>query len=252
VERAEGRGASRQLLDRKLADVLEAQADALVVACPACFLQFDLGQAAGAPGASAQATFPVFYLAELVALALGHSAVELGAELHRIPVAGFLDKWEQNLEHRAELARYFDLHQLEICASCGACDADCPAAVAVSDFAPSQIVHGLLAGELKKIIAGPEPWHCLECMTCFERCHSRLGMAWIFETLKKLAREQGHFPSSLRAGYQSFLSTGVLGTPRTSLREKLGLPSLAPQGSAELRTVLDKVLSSQTCDEVQQ
>lgn len=249
LERAEGRGASRPLLDRKLGDLRQEQVDALVVACPACFLQFDLNQAAGSPGAAAQGGgIPVFYLAELVALALGHPPAELGLEMHRVPVAEFIERWTQNLARRAQLAGCFDLPALETCVSCKACDADCPAALS-DGFVPSRIIERLLAGELEKIVTGPEPWRCLECMTCLERCHSRLGMAWIFERLKEMARERGYLPSSLRAGYQSFLSTGVLGAPRTPVREKLGLPPLPSTGGSELREMLGSLLAPAPKDE---
>ncbi len=54
-----------------------AGANCILTPCPFCFVQFDLRQKAG---------LPVLYLSELVALAFGASAEEIGLKYHRIKV----------------------------------------------------------------------------------------------------------------------------------------------------------------------
>jgi heterodisulfide reductase subunit C len=105
---------------------------------------------------------------------------------------------------------------------------------------PSAIMRSVLAGDLEAVLASGAPWRCTDCMTCYERCHSRIGMAEVFEQLKRMAAETGQVPAAVRTGYQVFLAEGVLGSGRASTREKLGLPELPKNGIDELRRVLAK------------
>jgi heterodisulfide reductase subunit C len=236
LDRVGEREASLAMLERKLGDVRAQEVDALVVSCPSCFLQFDLNQAT--QNRAGGAGVPVFYITELLALARGHTPEELGLARHRVETAPFLDKWALRLEQRKALAQAFDLNLLQTCASCGACDADCPVAQTEAGFVPSAIMGRLVAGDLETVLEGPELWNCVDCMTCFERCHSRIGMAETFEKLKRLAQTRGHEPAAVRANYETFLSTGTLGSGRAAVREKLGLPSLPESGIDDLKVVL--------------
>lgn len=237
LDRMGERQASLDMLGRKLADVAGEGTDALVVACPSCFLQFDLNQAT-VLRESTTAGVPVFYITELIGLALGLQPDMLALDMHRVGVAPFLEKWAVKLEQRAALTRTFDLTGLQICANCKACDSDCPVARSDADFVPSATINRLVAGELDAVLAGPDPWRCVDCMTCFERCHSRLGMAEVFEKLRRLARERGAVPAAVRSSFDSFMATGALGTGRASAREKLGLPEMPAGGLDDLKTVL--------------
>jgi heterodisulfide reductase subunit C len=149
-----------------------------------------------------------------------------------------LDKWTLRLEQRQVLSESFELGPLQICADCGACDADCPVAQTETDFVPSAVMRSLLAGDLQSVLDGPDPWRCVDCMTCFERCHSRIGMAHVFERLRHLAQTRGHLPAAVKTNYETFLATGALGTGRDAVRDKLGLPSLPSSGIEDLKTVL--------------
>ncbi len=223
----------------KLEDALAQGADALVVSCPSCFQQFDLNQAA-VLRESGSGGLPVFYLTELVALALGEEAEQLGLDMHRVSTAAFMEKWQHKLEQREKLVRSFNIAELEICAGCKACDADCPVCSANEEFVPSRLINLLLNEGVDAVLEGSDIWQCVDCLTCYERCHSRLGMASVFEKLKRLAQEQGKAPAATAASYQAFLSTGVLGTGRPAVREKLGLPALPENGSEELKIVLSR------------
>jgi len=239
LDRMGERSASLDMLGRKLTDVAGEEVDALVVACPSCFLQFDLNQATLLRESKATGT-PVFYITELIALGLGLEPDMLGLEMHRVDVEPFLDRWRAKQEQRVLLAHHFDLAGLQTCASCRACDVDCPVSRTHPDFVPSSVLARLLAGDLDEVLAGPDPWRCVDCMTCFERCHSRLGMAKVFEKLRRLAREKEAAPAAVRSSFESFLANGTLGMGRTSARERLGLPSLPPSGLETLRLVLSE------------
>jgi len=68
---------SNAILQEDVEAFRRAGANCILTPCPFCFIQFDLRQKAG---------LPVLYLAELVALALGASAEEIGLKYHRVKV----------------------------------------------------------------------------------------------------------------------------------------------------------------------
>lgn len=237
LDRMGDRTTSLDMLGRKLTDLADSGVDAVVVSCPSCFLQFDLNQATLLRDKKGKG-LPVFYITELIALGLGMEPAALGLDMHRVDVGEFLAKWQSKLEQRALLAKHFDLNTLQACATCRACDADCPVARTHPGFIPSAVIGRLAAGELDVILDGPDPWRCVDCMTCFERCHSRIGMAKVFERLRKLAREKQTAPASVCTSFDSFLAHGILGLGRTSARDRLGLPPLPPSGLETLRAIL--------------
>jgi heterodisulfide reductase subunit B len=76
----------------KLENIKRAGAEALVVICPACTLQFDLMQRLALRDAEDKTPLPVFYYPELLNLALGTPPEKLGLELHRVKVDPVLAK----------------------------------------------------------------------------------------------------------------------------------------------------------------
>jgi Fe-S oxidoreductase len=240
LDRVGEREASLALCRRKLEDVSGHELDGLVVVCPSCFQQFDLNQAAFVRGGE-HLHVPVFYLSELVALALGRDAAEIGLSGHRTPVDGFLERRERQLEIRLDLASRFNVRELEKCLACRACEADCPVAAVHADFSPTAIIGEILAGDLDGVVERGALWSCTECYTCYERCHSRLGMAEVFRSLKRMAQESDRVPSAITVAYETFLRAGRLGEPREGVRGKLGLPPVAAPGVAQLALGLERL-----------
>jgi len=182
---------------------------------------------------------PVLYLSELMALAYGHTPEEIGLDMHRVSVQPFLDKWAARQADRGELAQSFDVSLLAKCASCGACKDDCPVCKVDPTFQPTDIIERLMKGELDEVLAEGQIWKCVECFTCQEMCHSRIGMADTFRKLKELAVERGQGPESVASAYAMFRKTGTLGAPKDSARKKLGLSPLPATGGDELSRILD-------------
>lgn len=237
LDRVGERDSSLAFARQKLTELTGEQVDALVVVCPSCFQQFDLNQAALRRN-NEDLNIPVFFLTELMALAMGHDPATLGFDLHRVPVDPFLAAWEQRTADRELLAEVFDLKTLATCDSCRACKDDCPVSRIDPDFQPVEIIADLLAGKLDDVVAGEQIWKCVECFTCQERCHSRIGWAGLFRTLKERAIAAGNRPDSVVSAYEEILSAGTLGRPRESMRKKLGLRPLPPTGGDALARLL--------------
>jgi len=237
LDRVGQRDSSLAFARRKLHDLQTNDVDALVVVCPSCFQQFDLNQAA-LQRAKEDVNVPVFYLAELMALTMGHTPEEIGLDMHRVPVDGFLEKWEHRQDDKQRLAEFFNVNELARCASCQACKDDCPVCKVDPAFQPTEIIEALVRGHLDDVIAEGQLWKCLECYTCQELCHSKFGMAENFRKLKEIAMAAGSGPDSVSAAYDTFLKTGTLGKPKESARKKLGLDPLPATGGEALAKLL--------------
>lgn len=81
-----------QILANKLSGAKKAGAEALVVNCPACFQQFDSNQKKAGEVAGDTFDLPVLYVTELLALAMGISADDMGLKFHRVRTKSVLDK----------------------------------------------------------------------------------------------------------------------------------------------------------------
>lgn len=75
---------SLDVLKCKLSSMAEAGCNIVVVACPFCFEQFDLGQIRLKGTGDWKSELPVVYFAQLVLLAIGKDGKACGLDLHRI------------------------------------------------------------------------------------------------------------------------------------------------------------------------
>ncbi len=81
-----------KMTGNKLENMRKAGAEALVVICPACALQFDLMQRLALRDSEDKTPIPVFYYPELLNIALGTPPEKLGFDLHRVKVNPVLTK----------------------------------------------------------------------------------------------------------------------------------------------------------------
>ncbi len=214
---------SMEMMWKKLKEVQDLGADALVVCCPACFIQFDYGQNI-AQRQGIDVAVPIIYLSELIGLALGFSAEELGVTMHRSDTSSFFEKWDRTIQRFAIIEEHFDLEVLERCNECRACSFDvCPVAKSDPDYVPYEIIGKLLEGRLDEVIEEGKFWKCLECNACYEMCPQRSSLWETFGKLKNLSIDKGLHPDAIKKGIDSFKKTGVLVRPNESQRKKLGL-----------------------------
>lgn len=75
---------SHRLIMEKINDLIEVNADCLAVICPYCFLQYDLGQMILSKKLQRKNQIPILYYPQLLGLAMGFSAHDMGLELHKI------------------------------------------------------------------------------------------------------------------------------------------------------------------------
>lgn len=226
------------LARKKLAEVKGLGLDALVLVCPACFIQYDSRQPLlNSRGETLDV--PVIFYTELLGLALGMEPKELGLNRHAVKADRFLQKWEGNLEKVSRVRELFDVQFLVKCAQCKACVEDCPAAQALEGFTPTMIIERLLDGRIDELVAGEEIWFCLECETCHELCPWKIGMSEIMSGLKRMAAAQGRMPLGLRQAADAFRRTGAVAEVIEVSRKRLGLPASKATGLEGLRKVLD-------------
>lgn len=89
--RGENEEISLKLVENNLIEFRDENVDAIIVVCPTCFLQFDLGQLL-LKRKGKEFNIPVLYYFELLALALGYKPDEIGLNLHKIKLGSFLEK----------------------------------------------------------------------------------------------------------------------------------------------------------------
>ncbi|MHA1150647.1 MAG: CoB--CoM heterodisulfide reductase iron-sulfur subunit B family protein [Promethearchaeota archaeon] len=80
------------ILKKKLDSIKKAGADAVVVNCPACFQRFDTAQRDLGKKFDTEYNIPVLYLTELLALAMGISADDIGLKFHRVRLKALLER----------------------------------------------------------------------------------------------------------------------------------------------------------------
>ena len=223
----------------KLMELNELKADAMVVVCPACFLQFETQQSLIKRQIEGL-DVPVFYYSELLALAMGHKPEELGLDMHRVDVRAFFDRWAELDRMRSLVPDEFDYNAMKTCVACESCSNDCPVTQVDEAFVPHDVIRLVLAGEVEDVLNSDAIWKCLECGTCTELCPNSFGMMKVFKEAKRMALARGVAPPETRQGIDMFKKTAVLGKSRERARAKLGLDPVAESGASELSKLLER------------
>ncbi len=82
---------AREMTKEKL-DKIKGKADAMVLICPFCSIMYDANQRAVETQYNTEYKIPVLYYPQLLGLALGCDARELGMEMNRVRTNALLDK----------------------------------------------------------------------------------------------------------------------------------------------------------------
>lgn len=231
---------SAQLLRRKMRSAGEAGADAVVLTCPSCFLQFDLR----AKAVDEELRRPVFHLAELMCLAFGVPAGDLRFKgWHAVRVDDAL-KIIGAEEEGEDLRRHFDVESLAEC--CGSCTYECTVVRGQADVAkrnvydPMAVVDRVVTGDIEPLLQSEEIWYCIACHECVRRCPHGRGLAGMFETLRGLAVARGVKPEAVMARVDSVRKTGLGLAKQDWAREEFGLRPASQPAAEEVAKVLDE------------
>lgn len=84
---------SLEFVEEKLADMSAAGAQCIVVLCPYCFLQLDLGQMVLSRKLDKSYKMPVLYLSQLLGLSMGFNSREMGLNFHAIKTDNLAQLW---------------------------------------------------------------------------------------------------------------------------------------------------------------
>jgi len=224
----EGKGMVRD----KLQELKERSVDALTTVCPNCYSQYDLQQFMLEREGEVYG-IPVISYQELVALAYGFEPSEIGLDMHKVSVDGFLDKWEGHVGRRLKLKDIVDVPSVERCVSCAACVNDCPVTLNVEGVNLHDMMKRLLTDDIEEVLESSDIWRCLGCHTCVELCPQCYGMEKVFNKLKQLAVERGYVQPTTQKAMDMLKKTGRLGEPSKSQRKKLGLAEAPSTGTED-------------------
>lgn len=80
---------------------------------------------------------------------------------------------------------------ISTCYQCGNCTAGCPAGF-VYDRQVNQLMRGIQLGLKDQVLGSDSIWYCLGCSMCTLRCPNNIDVGGVMETLRHMAREEGH------------------------------------------------------------
>lgn len=229
---------SHALLRQKFRSAIDAGLDALVLCCPLCFIQCDME----ARNLEKKEVLPVFYISEILALAMGIPEKELHLDWHANKPHPLLKAKLKKTIRGESVESVLDLDRLRQC--CGACTYECSAAKGYQDndllrFDPMTIVERVLAGEIEETLQKPDIWRCLQCHECARFCPCGDGLAPFFETLQKLALRLGFHAEPMEQKVNLIQNVG-LGIPKNvAIRKEFELPNLQPIDKRDLQRFFD-------------
>ena len=239
-ERAGQREASLNTVQRKLQHIKEAGAEAVLVSCPNCYLQYEMEQAS-LQKLDVDVHLPVFFMTDLIGLALGLSPDELGMDMHVIDPSPALNAIGKIMKTReAVVFNDFNIDEIERCIACGACKDDCPSYKnGIMD--PPALFQKVISGQLGDVLKDPSIWACLDCYTCTEMCSLGLGWHDVLKKLRNMAAEKGNVTKGFERQSDTFSKLLRVIPASKARRRQLGLPDMPGPDAEDLKQKLDEM-----------
>lgn len=220
-------------IQRKIMNIAKTDTNCIIVVCPYCYLQFEIGQLQ-LKKQNIDISIPVLHLSELIALALGIDIDNL-LEMHKIKPIFPTNPYDTELMR--EILENISIDSLKNCVRCRACSKDCSLVMSL-DFDPMKFVDLIVEGKPQEAIQDEGIWKCLNCFSCQEKCPQSTGLAHFFIVLRNLAINHGYIPESISAESKNFFEEGVATGKKIGSRKRLELPLNNLEGIEELKRLL--------------
>ncbi|NWF97111.1 MAG: 4Fe-4S dicluster domain-containing protein [Candidatus Thorarchaeota archaeon] len=94
------------------------------------------------------------------------------------------------------------------CIQCGLCTASCVIARTTDRYHPRKLIQKILLGKRNEVLTDRQPWLCMTCRMCEERCQEGVSPAEIFHAVRQIAAREGHVPTSFRKAVDKVLNDG--------------------------------------------
>ncbi|MFX0098351.1 MAG: heterodisulfide reductase-related iron-sulfur binding cluster [Candidatus Hodarchaeota archaeon] len=237
--RAGNQDASLATVKRKLQHMKEAGAEAVLVSCPNCYLQYEFEQK-NLEKIDYVFDLPVFFITDLIGLAIGLTPDELGLQYHIIDPAPVLKTIDEIVSTREMILDEFDFDQIEKCLKCGACVDDCPP-TKLELIDPPALLRKVISGKLDEVLDDPSIWNCLDCYTCLEMCPDGMGFVTNLKKIRNLAAKKGSIAQGFARQRSAFKDKIRVIPASVSKRKKLGLPELQKPDIKDLKQRLHEM-----------
>lgn len=232
-ERAGNKEASLTTIHRKLQHMKEAGAEVILVSCPNCYSQFEYEQLA-LERQDYSYNLPVFFITDLIGMALGLEPRDLGMDYHVIDVYPALKSIKKIMITREKIHDSFDIDEIEKCIKCSACVDDCPP-TKLELLDPPALLEKIISGRLDEVLEDPTIWNCLDCYTCLEMCPDGVGFVTHLKKLRNMAAEKGLTSDGFSRQEETFKRLLKVVPDSKSKRKRLGLPDLKPADAEDLK-----------------
>ena len=232
-ERAGNKEASLSTIQRKIQHMKESGAEAVLVSCPNCYLQYEYEQR-NLQKMDYDVNVPVFFITDLIGMALGKTPDQLGMGYHVIDPSPVLDNMNKIMQTREASLEGFDIDQIERCIACSACIDDCPP-TKLGLLDPPALLQKVISGHLDEVVKDDSIWACLDCYTCLEMCPDGNGFVKNLRKIRNIAAKQGYTTDGFARQSDAFEKRLRVIPASKSKRKKLGLPDIEAQDDADLK-----------------
>ena len=94
------------------------------------------------------------------------------------------------------------------CVQCGICTASCAVASVSDRYRPRALIQKMLLGNRDAVLGSEQPWLCMACRMCEDRCQEGISLADVFHAVRLLAVKEGRVPPVYRRSARTILQDG--------------------------------------------
>ncbi|NWF97084.1 MAG: 4Fe-4S dicluster domain-containing protein [Candidatus Thorarchaeota archaeon] len=113
-----------------------------------------------------------------------------------------------NSSFAEEIAKIPGGEAINKCIQCGICTASCVISRATDKYHPRKLIQKILLGKREEVLSSIQPWLCMTCRLCEERCQEGVSPAEIFHAVREIAAREGRVPTPFRKAIDTVLADG--------------------------------------------